>query len=215
MAVLAVAAPITAKKSHAVTTTHLCRMENAATLRIVSCRSVSVGIAATAGKPCPARISIAGPSLPEPYIRLAAFRSSSRPRPSLRTGALLRRSGEGDYGPGAAALGLGEDDRRAVRRRDLPGDRQAQAGRAVGVPAAGVKADEPAEDPLALGRGDARAVVDHLDDERVRRLGADQHLAPGVADRVVGQVAEHPGQLVRVSADGRPLRNGDVDADAR
>ena len=70
-------------------------------------------------------------------------------------------------------------------------------------------------DPLAFRRGDTGAVIDHLDDERVRRLGGDHHPAPRVADRVVGKVAEHPGQLVGPSGDGRSRGNGDVHADAR
>ena len=74
--------------------------------------------------------------------------------------AFLVREHQHEASPARADLDV---EAAAVRRADLAGDRQPQAGAATGAGAALVQTHEAFEDPFAVGLGDARSVVLDLD----------------------------------------------------
>src|SRR3954468_21770804 len=87
-----------------------------------------------------------------------------------------------------------------VGQGDLPGDRQAQAGSASSPLTAGVQADEAFEDPFAVGGGNPGPVVDDVDDgSSVPSVETQLDPRGRVAGGVVGEVAQHPGQVVSVA----------------
>src|SRR5205814_10005029 len=96
-----------------------------------------------------------------------------------------------------------------------PGDGQARPGGAATVFAARVEAHEPVEDPLAFLDQDTGAVVADLDLDRPGGGACrDQYAMGGVAQRVVQDVADHPGQVLGIAERHRVRRCGDLDVEA-
>ena len=88
-----------------------------------------------------------------------------------------------------------------MTRDDLGDDRESQAATAASTFPAVLKPDEPLKDPIPVVQGDAGPVVSHLQSGGTAgRVQAKGHRGPGVANRVVDQVAHGPFQLAAVPA---------------
>ena len=137
-------------------------------------------------------------------------RRGAGPQRGSRTSA--RSPEPGAVSAGAASVRVMVPPDRRTSSRTMASPRPAPpASRDAGV----VEPGEPVEDPLPVGRRDARPVVGHREQRLARRTPAGQH-HPGarVPHRVVHQVGQHPPQLVAVrghedrgpvgDADGHP-----------
>jgi hypothetical protein len=122
----------------------------------------------------------------------------------------MDEDGEIEDDSGAAAGGVLDPDAPAVCHDDRLRDRKTKS--AAWEIARAVAADEGLEDPLAIGRRDARSVVDDTHAYQVSEHGGRQlNLAAPrrVAKRVLQQVREDLVYLERVDGDIREIRTED------
>ena len=160
--------------------------------------------------------SRSGPDADQASRSVGAMAGGSRPP---RRGA-VHGTGRGGGGPASGSrtvarspgAGVLQPHGPAVCAGRGPDDGQAEAGPADVVVAArprAVQRREPLERALGVAGGDPRAVVGHGDQDRsIDRSRRHGDLVPGVPDRVVDQVDQHPPQRLAVARDGARLRRG-------
>src|SRR3954447_24180426 len=112
------------------------------------------------------------------YLHISGYFWAELSGPSCDTGSsggLLKRQRHVDVAAVMAALRVDHRDRAAMQLHHPAGDGQAQAGPAAARP---LTAGEPLENPVALGRRDALALVGHREQQViVAALGAHQDRA--------------------------------------